>query len=29
MNVSEEERGKISQKIFAFKGDEYLAQTLD
>jgi hypothetical protein len=29
MDVSEEERGKISQKLFAFKGDEYLAQTVD
>jgi hypothetical protein len=28
MDVSEEEREKISQKIFAFKGVEYLAQTL-
>jgi len=29
MDVSEEEREKISQKSFAFKEDEYLAHTLD
>jgi len=29
MDVSEEDREKISQKLFAFKGDKYLSQTLD